>query len=134
MPKLLVIDDEPAIRGLLETLLVRKGYTVSAASSGAKGLELFRRERPDAVILDLRMEGMDGLAVLQELRKLDGAKPVIILTGAGTEQLEYQARLLGASAFVEKQFSLHELGHWLKVCLGNEGAIAAPPSEAECRS
>src|SRR4051794_26276047 len=132
MPKLLVIDDEPAIRGLLETLLVRKGYTVSVASSGAKGLELFRREDPDAVILDLRMEGMDGLSVLQELRRLDGAKPIIILTGAGTEQLEYQARLLGASAFVEKQFSLHDLGRSLKVCLGNVGSAGLPKSEAEC--
>ena len=63
MAKLLVIDDEPGIRELLDTLLSRKGYDVILADSGQKGLEVFCRARTDVVVLDLKMPGMDGLTV-----------------------------------------------------------------------
>jgi DNA-binding response OmpR family regulator len=114
MAKILLIDDELSIRGLLATLLERKGHTVLLADSGRKGLMLYKQERPDAIVLDLKMPEMDGLAVLRELRAAGMDKPVIILTGAGNEESESQARLLGAAAFIEKQFSLHELGDTLK--------------------
>lgn len=68
MAKILVIDDEEGIRHLLDTLLSRKGYTVVLAGSGRKGLELFRRERPDVVVLDLKMPEMDGVSVLKQIR------------------------------------------------------------------
>ncbi len=71
MSKILVIDDEPSIRSLLDTLLSRKGYDVVLAEGGRKGLELFRREHPDAVVLDLKMPEMDGIAVLQQIRSAD---------------------------------------------------------------
>ena len=61
MAKILVIDDEQSVRDLLETLFRRKGYDVVLAESGQKGLELFRREHPDVVVLDLKMPGMDRL-------------------------------------------------------------------------
>ena len=63
MAKILVIDDESSIRGLLATVLERKGYTVVLADSGVKGLELFTRERPEVIVLDLKMPEIDGLAV-----------------------------------------------------------------------
>src|SRR3977135_4319780 len=107
MAKLLVIDDEPGIRDLLDTLLNRKGYDVILADSGQKGLEVFRRARPDVVGLDLKMAGMDGLSVLQQIRYLNPTQPVIILTGAGTPESEQQVRELGVTEYVEKQFSLH---------------------------
>lgn len=119
MRKILVIDDEPSIRGLLATLLERKGYRVLLADSGRRGLELFKHERPSAVVVDLKMPEMDGLAVLRELRTLVREQPVIILTGAGDEESEFNARLLGATAFIKKQFSLHELGDTLKRVLPN---------------
>jgi DNA-binding NtrC family response regulator len=114
MAKILVIDDEEGIRSLLDTLLSRKGYEVVLASSGQKGLELFRRERPDVVVLDLRMPEMDGLTVLKELRRLDSQRPVVVLTGVGTPVLEQQVHALGVTEFVEKEFSLHRLGDALK--------------------
>ena len=114
MAKVLVIDDEPGIRSLLDTLLRRKGYDVVLAESGRKGLELFRRERPDVVVLDLKMPGMDGLAVLQQVRSLNPTLPVIILTGAGTPETEQQVRAMGVTEYVEKEFSLHLLGDSLK--------------------
>ena len=55
--KILVVDDEPGIRGLLATILERKGYAVLLAESGKKGLDLFRRERPDLIVLDLKNAG-----------------------------------------------------------------------------
>ena len=117
MAKLLVIDDEPGIRDLLDTLLTRKGYDVILADSGQKGLEVFRRARPDVVVLDLKMPGMDGLTVLQQIRHLDPTQPVIILTGARIPESEQQVRALGVSEYVEKQFSLHLLGDALKHAL-----------------
>ena len=119
MAKILVIDDEQGIRNLLDTLLRRKGYDVVLAESGRKGLELFRRERPDVVVLDLKMPEMDGLTVLRQIHSLDPKKPVIILTGAGTAETEQQVRALGVTEYVEKEFSLHLLGDSLKRLLNN---------------
>jgi DNA-binding response OmpR family regulator len=114
MAKILVIDDEPGIRDLLDTLLSEKGHDVILADTGEKGLEVFRRARPDVVVLDLKMPGMDGLTVLQQVRRDNPKQPVIILTGAGTPESEEQVRKLGVTEYVEKQFSLHLLGEALK--------------------
>jgi CheY-like chemotaxis protein len=122
MSKILVIDDEQGIRYLLDTLLSRKGYEVVLASSGQKGLELFRRERPDVVVLDLKMPEMDGVTVLREIRRTDAQQPVIILTGARTADAEQQVRALGVTEFVEKEFSLHHLGDALKRLLNHSTA------------
>ena len=119
MAKILVIDDESSIRDLLDTLLSRKGYDVILAENGRKGLELFRREHPDVIILDLKMPEMDGLTVLREIRNLDPKKSVIVLTGAGTNEAEQRARALGVTEYVEKEFSLHLLGDSLKRLLNN---------------
>jgi two-component system OmpR family response regulator len=114
MAKVLVIADEPGIRSLLDTLLSRKGYDVVLAESGQKGLECFRREHPDVLVLDLKMPGMDGLTVLRQIRSLDPIIPVIILTGAGTAETEQRVRAMGVTEYVEKEFSLHLLGDALK--------------------
>jgi two-component system OmpR family response regulator len=119
MAKILVIDDEQGIRNLLDTLLRRKGYDVVLAESGRKGLELFRREHPDVIVLDLKMPEMDGLTVLRQIHSLDPKTPVIILTGAGTAEAEQQVRALGVTEYVEKEFSLHLLGDSLKRLLNN---------------
>ena len=110
MAKILVIDDEQGIRNLLDTLLRLKGYDVVLAASGRKGVELFRRERPDVVVLDLNMPEMGGIAVLQQIRTLKPDQPVIVLTGGGTPEKEQQVHALGVHEFVEKEFSLHHLG------------------------
>ena len=122
MSKILVIDDEQGIRNLLDTLLSRKGYEVVLASNGQKGLELFRRARPDVVVLDLKMPQMDGLTVLQQVRQLNPTQPVIVLTGVGTAEAERQVRALGVTEYVEKEFSLHALGDALKRLLSTPNA------------
>ena len=120
MAVILVIDDEPDIRELLDTLLRRKGYDVVLAASGREGLKLFRRERPDAVVLDLNMPVIDGLTVLREIRNLNPSQPVVILTEAGTAEEEQQVRALGVTEYLLlKEFSLHLLGDSLNRLLNN---------------
>jgi len=81
------------------------------ASDGQKGIELFRRERPHVTILDFEMPDMDGLAVPREMRAVDPqAPPVIMLTGAETDERKQQARELGLTEFLANGFSLHKLG------------------------
>lgn len=128
MAKILVIDDEQGIRSLLDTLLRRKGYDVVLADGGRKGLELFRRERPDVVVLDLNMPEMDGIAVLQQVRSLNPDQPVIIWTGGGTPEKQQWVHALGVSEFVEKEFSLHHLGEALKRLLKTPGPATGDSS------
>jgi DNA-binding NtrC family response regulator len=119
MARILVIDDEHDIRDLLDTLLSRKGYDVVLSDSGEKGLEVLRRARHDVVVLDLKMPGMDGLTVLQQVPRDNPKQPVIILTEAGTPESEEQVRKLGVTEYVGKQFSLHLLRDALKRLLSS---------------
>lgn len=117
MAKVLVIDDEVSIRSLLSAVLRQKGYDVVLAENGRKGLESFHHERPDVIVLDLKMPEMDGIAVLQQIRCMDLNQPVIIFTGAGTPEIERQVHALGATEVVEKAVSLHHLEEALKRAL-----------------
>lgn len=120
MAKILVADDEPAVLDLLHTALRRKGHEVILSSSALKAVEHFRRERPQVTILDLNMPDLDGVSALRKIRAIDTEAPVIILTGAGTETAEQQARQLGVTDFLQKGFSLHRLGEALARALEQE--------------
>lgn len=113
MAKILVIDDEPGIRGLLSTVLEQKGHDVLLAEDGHKGLAIFQRDRPHVIILDLKMPTLDGMAVLQRVRSVDPSVPVVVFTGASTKDLESQLEQLGATV-IAKEFSLHRLGDELR--------------------
>ena len=119
MARILVVDDEESIRSLLQTILQRRHHDVLLAVSGAEGLEQFRQHAPDVTILDLKMTGMTGLQVLRTIRAEAPMAPVIVLTGAGTDEAEQEARAYGITAFLTKQFSLHELGAALRLVLGD---------------
>ena len=110
MAKVLVIDDEPQVRKLLNMLLSHDGYEVILADNGGKGLELYRLEHPDVILLDLRMPQLDGIAVLKEIRRLDLEQPVIVLTGDTDPETEREVLALGVSEFMIKGSSLHVLG------------------------
>jgi DNA-binding response OmpR family regulator len=131
MATILAVDDDEKIRELLSTLLRRKGHHVLTASHGQKGIEVFRRERPHVTILDFEMPDMDGLAVLRLIREIDPRAAVIILTGAGTEAREKQARELGVTDFLAKGFSLHEVGAALNQVLNQpvQGVGGSPSSQ-----
>ena len=109
MATVLVIDEAPNVRTLLDLLLCQRGYDVILADNGWKGLQLYRQEHPDVVLLDLNMPELDGVTVLKQIRSVDLQQPVIILTGSATPGTEQQVQALGVTEYLEKEFSLHHL-------------------------
>jgi two-component system nitrogen regulation response regulator NtrX len=106
MPKsrILVIDDESAIRDSLKMTLEYEGYEFIGAATGQEGLALAERETPDLVLLDVKMPGMDGLEVLDRLRAMNEALPVVVVSGHGTISTAVEATKKGAFDFIEKPF------------------------------
>ena len=84
--RILIIDDEAIIRESISTYLEDSGFSVDQSSDGLEGLALFRAEKPDVVLLDLRMPKMDGLEVLATMMAESATTPVIVITGAGVLQ------------------------------------------------
>jgi len=107
MPKsrILVIDDEAAIRDSLKMTLEYEGYEFLAAATGQEGLALIERESPDLVLLDVKMPGMDGLEVLDRVRAINDALPVVVVSGHGTISTAVEATKKGAFDFIEKPFA-----------------------------
>ena len=101
-PSILVVDDEKPIRKTLRMTLEYEGYYVLEASSGREAVEKLNREPTDLVFLDIKMPGMDGLEVLEEIRKIPMAPKVIMISGHGTVDTAVQATKLGAFDFLEK--------------------------------
>jgi two-component system response regulator AtoC len=107
MGKVLVVDDEPAVRFTLSEVLAERGHAVVEAATGAAALE--RLEGVEAVVTDLTMPGMDGLALLAALRDRDAALPVVLLTAHGSEKVAVQAMKAGAYDYATKPFDIDEL-------------------------
>src|ERR671923_2865249 len=107
MPKsrILVIDDEAAIRDSLRMTLEYEGYEFIGAATGQEGLSLAEREAPDLVLLDVKMPGMDGLEVLDRLRAMNESLPVVVISGHGTIGTAVEATKKGAFDFIEKPFA-----------------------------
>ena len=117
MVKILVIDDDAQDRGLIGAVLEERGYQVMLAESGRTGLAVCHRQQIDAVVLDLRMPEMDGRSVLQQLRTLHPSLPVVVFSGEGTDDVEEDVLERGATAFIQKVFSLDQLGFALQEVL-----------------
>src|SRR3954469_17189006 len=107
MPKsrILVVDDEVAIRESLRMTLEYEGYECILASTGQEALSLVERDSPDLVLLDVKMPGMDGIDVLERLRAMNEALPVIVVSGHGTISTAVEATKKGAFDFIEKPFA-----------------------------
>jgi CheY-like chemotaxis protein len=110
MVNILVIDDDAKDRDLIKAVLEERGYEVVLAENGRTGLMLCHRQRIDAVVLDLRMPEIDGRSVLQQLRALHPSLPVVVFSGERTEEVEEDVLNRGATAFIQKAFSLDQLG------------------------
>jgi CheY-like chemotaxis protein len=110
MAKILVIDDDARDRELVTAVLEERGYEVISAENGGTGLMLCHLGDPDAVVLDLHMPGIDGRSVLQQLRTLHPSLPVVVFSGHRAEDVEEEMLHQGATAFIQKAFSLHQLG------------------------
>src|SRR5687768_11012857 len=104
-PRILVIDDEAAIRESLKMILEYEDYDFVGAASGPEGVAAVQRERPDLVLLDIKMPGMDGMEVLRKLRALDEGLPVVMISGHGTTATAVEAIRSGAIDFLDKPLS-----------------------------
>jgi two-component system NtrC family response regulator len=116
-PKILVIDDDESLRRVLEYNLAQEGYAVLTASSGEQGLALLKREGADLVVTDVRMAGMDGLQVMEGVRRLDPNIQVIIITAFGTIEMAVEAMKAGAFHYISKPFNRDELKLTIKKAL-----------------
>jgi DNA-binding NtrC family response regulator len=116
-PKVVVCDDDLAVRRLLAFNLGRAGYRLDTADTGERALDLVRAETPDVVLLDLMLPGISGLDVLGTLRREQPELKVIVLTGHGSVEIAVEAMKLGAQDFLTKPFDLDRLAIALRNAL-----------------
>jgi len=107
--RVLVVDDEPAILRFLRASLGAQGYQILEAQSAQAALEMFRRNTPDVVVLDLGLPDRDGFDVIKELRDGGSVAPIIVLSSRTDEAGKVQALDLGADDYVTKPFGVEEL-------------------------
>lgn len=120
MPTILVIDDDAVIRMLVRDVLSIEGYDVEEAVDGFAGLRAIEAKRPDCVILDVMMPGLDGHNVLERIRSADGGPdlPVIMLTAAADDAQAWRAWTEGVDYFLPKPFEPDELLRYLDYLFG----------------
>ena len=109
MSKLLVIDDEPAILEMIEGHFSVRGFQVLTATDGVEGLQIVESEKPDVVLLDLKMKKMDGDRFVQEVRERNISAKILVITGYQDEALRNKVERLGVDVFLEKPVSILEL-------------------------
>jgi two-component system, OmpR family, KDP operon response regulator KdpE len=106
--KILVVDDAPQVRRVMRATLTAEGYTIFEAREGAEALEIFRAKRPDIILLDVNMPGMNGLETCREIRR-NSDVPIIMLTVRNAERDKVLALDAGADDYVVKPFGMQEL-------------------------
>ena len=128
--RILVVEDEPTVADVIERYLRRERYDVDVAHDGERALECFERARPDLVVLDLMLPGMDGVEVCRRLRER-GDTPVIMLTARAEEVDKLLGLAIGADDYVTKPFSPRELTARVQAVLRRSGTRARPYAAAE---
>ncbi len=128
-PAILIVDDEMRMRRVIADYLHIKGYETLEASDGVEALEVFYREHPDLVILDVMMPRKDGWQVCREIRQTHQT-PIIMLTARSEEEDELQGFELGADEYVAKPFSLKILSARIEAVLRRKGTVQTAPADA----
>jgi CheY-like chemotaxis protein len=122
-----VADDDPEMRSLMSAVLKSAAFDVTEVADGLALLELLRttlKDPPALVVTDVQMPGFTGTRVLQHVRRLGLKTPVIVVTAFGGARLHAEALRLGASAVLDKPFSIFSLRE-LALCFGNPGLLSA---------
>lgn len=123
--RILIIEDDEAIQRILKRALTYEGYVVEAALDGESGLRLFRESRPDLVVLDWMLPGIDGLEVCQRLRAASKV-PILMLTAKDTVQDRVQGLDAGADDYIVKPFQVEEFLARVRALLRRTEAERAP--------
>lgn len=127
MPKVMIVDDEPSIRLLYREEFEDEGYQVAESPDGYQLIEKIDREKPDVVILDIKMADYNGLDLLQEVRKAFRDLPVIISSAYGVFKGDYKT--MAADYYVVKSSDLSELKEKVKKALESRSASSAADRE-----
>lgn len=127
MARILVVDDDVAVRGLVRDVLECEGHVVEEAADGFAAMRAVESARPDCVVLDVMMPGLDGHGVLQRIRSLDAGPPlpVIMLTAASDDATAWQAWSGGVDYFLAKPFDASELLRYLDYLFDPSARTAA---------
>ena len=129
MPRILVIDDDTAVRTVIKTVLEREGFDVVVAEDGRSGIAAVESSRFDVIIIDIFMSGMDGLESIRHLIKRAPNVPVVAMSGfqfrdsaKGAPDFLSMATKLGAASSIQKPFRLRELVQVVEACLQRSGS------------
>jgi CheY-like chemotaxis protein len=129
--KVLVVDDDPVISRSFNRVLAGKGYIVVSAENGQEALNKVAKEEYDAVFTDIRMPGMDGIEVAEQLRTKRPWIPVVIITGYGSPDNEARAEAAGVSGFLRKPLSAEMIEKSVEAAVATaQPAPAEPPQVA----
>jgi two-component system response regulator (stage 0 sporulation protein F) len=111
MKRLLIVDDELDTREFAANFFRKRKFEAITACDGPQALELFEKEKPSLILLDIRMEGMDGIEVLRRIRERDKTTPIIMVTGKEPQENEASKRCeeLGILDYIHKPLELEEL-------------------------
>ncbi|MFC1703559.1 response regulator [Candidatus Omnitrophota bacterium] len=109
MPKLLIVDDEQDVREFAKNFFLKRNIDTATASGGNEAIAMIKEQKPQLVLLDIRMEDMSGLDVLGEIKKIDSAIKVIMVTGVDEPEAMETAKQRGALNYVHKPLILDEL-------------------------
>ncbi|MBN1405474.1 MAG: response regulator [Candidatus Omnitrophica bacterium] len=108
--KILIVDDEQDVLDLLRELFIRKGYQVQYTTNGRVALDILSKDRPDVMLLDVKMPEMDGIKVLEAVKKKDASIDVVMLTAYGyNDKLINEAIEKGASGYISKNLPLEQI-------------------------
>jgi DNA-binding NtrC family response regulator len=118
VPKILIIDDEPALQKAMQKILKYENYDIAFANNGLEGLAHLERDKPDLIFLDLRMPGLDGFGFLEKIHiKHYDPYHVVVITGHGDDNEVQRSYELGVNFFLRKPLSLIEVRCLAKRCL-----------------
>ncbi len=131
MFKLLIVDDEQSVRYSFRKILATSKYSLIEAGNADEGMQIFRKEMPDLVILDIEMPGKDGIQLLKEIKELAPSIPVIIITAYGSGDRVINAMKYGAYEYVEKPFDIPRLKIVIEEALSSTESIKPLNIEGE---
>lgn len=112
--KILIVDDQYGIRILLNEVLQKEGYLTFQAANGVQALDIAKNNRPDLVLLDMKIPGMDGIEILKRMKAHDSTIAVIIMTAYGELDMIQQAKDLGAITHFAKPFDIDDIRNAVK--------------------
>ncbi len=121
--KVMVVDDDSAMRTYCKKMLVENGFDVVEAANGTEAISVYKESQPDMVLMDITMPDMDGLTALKEIKKIDPGAKVAMVTAIGQQALVMEALKTGAMDFVIKPFDQESVLGTIEKALGKDNSV-----------